>query len=218
MSVFFKIIGIFIAVTNINAEVVESLAINKSGVKLELSRTKNCDDCGLYSSIEIKFPNGESKKFDSPFGDRLTSSAMDEGGEKLGRYLRLYSVSEDNVLVLSQSMKAPQGDFRVFQVKGNSAKEIFTKESFTFHKIVDFNKDGIPDLLNEGGKGEPRIDNTHFSYDPYIVFKGMTKDQWIRFSLDIDSSKKWSSKNDFKWHGQKYDASLFVDKKGVLHQ
>ncbi len=196
------------------SQIIESLSIKDKNIKIILSKPKRCDDCGMYEDIKIIFPNGSTKKYTDLTGDKIFLTALDEGGSQLGQYLHLYKMNNETYFLLLMSQSRPDNKVRIIQIESTDAKVIFQENSFTFHQMIDFDKDGLLDLLKKGGRGEP-VSTTHSSYDPYLVYKSYKKGKWYTFKLDEKLSQKWSKENKFLWHGPKYNGNIRVDKSGT---
>jgi hypothetical protein len=177
---------------------------------VDIKRIAGCDEeCGEYNLLTFKSGKAikkihihnvlEFKNLDFP---------------KLDKYLRY--VQKDGVtFVLISEWAAPKSLFHVVEVATERVTAFTPGGNFTFHSFKDYDGDGTFDILSLGGRGEPRTAN-QFSYDPFLIYKGVKGSNGTEFKLDEKLSQKWSLENKFEWHGSSYSESIIVDRNGKM--
>ncbi|HPI41557.1 MAG TPA: hypothetical protein PLJ21_12175 [Pseudobdellovibrionaceae bacterium] len=184
-------------------------------LQLRLQVSKN-DPSNAFTKLILLKNSVEVFKLENLQGTQLDKLSLPKNVEKVQNLFALLPLGpkiKQKVLILMEDQGVGDGSKLTMISINDTAPTILYSENIKITEIRDINKDGLYDLLKSGGFGEP-IGPDNYSYDPYLVFKQINKNQSITFNIDEKLSKKWSKESNYRWWGPQYNESKRVNRHG----
>jgi hypothetical protein len=191
---------------------------SKEKYKIQATIPSEWDDPGDFTTLRVfknkkivfELKNIQAVKFN--YHPAFQKNAID-----FGHYFKMIEISKSiNVICFNIWLGGSSLDqLNFLALDSNGIPTVIFQSSYNVSEVIDYDQDGLKDILVKGGSGEP-FSNEVFSYDPYLILKQKNSRGVITFSIDEEMSKKWSKDNHYEWHGKNYDEKIKVNKDGKL--
>ncbi len=172
---------------------------------------KGWNDPGEYTELTIRIPDGKQLVLIQLTGIRHKDISVVNNLLNSPYLLVIQGARLDKgpFLVLTEyAFASSPGYVSVLALNDKGYPEFVFREMLNVSKLIDYDGDGHLDILVRGGVGEPWGGGQ--SYDPYLVYTQKFIDGHIKFEINNDLSRKWSTANQYPWAGSRYSEKYLV--------